>query len=591
MKVDSGGNLYMAGWVESGDFPLQNPLPYINYRYGTCFITKLNPNGSSLVYSTYLGGMTGLGTANQANAIAVDGSGSAYVTGFAAREDFPTKNPIQAAYGPGFLSKLGPSGNTLVYSTFLHDTGMGVGVDGSGSAIVVGTASQGYPLFHPIRSSFQGSEAFVSKVNPAGSAFVYSTLIGGSGSDSANGVALDNAGDAYVVGQTTSPDFPLTNAFRTTMSGAEGWLAKVNPGGSRLEYCTFLGGSGDDSATAVVVDSSDNAVLLGVTSSTDYPVKNAAHASPASIGFNDQFGAVLSKFNGDGSQLIFSTFLPANYYGGIGVDGSGNLYADGYANTAGLPLLNPLADFHGSTWDAYVTAYDPFGGLTFATYLGGAGEDFGDRIAADGSGAYVGGFTRSPDFPVTAGAFQTDFNATDGLNGDIFVTKIDMRSSAPQPTVVNTPPAPSPTFTPPPGTTATFTPPPGSTATFTPPPGSSATFTPVPGPFSSPTPVSGLGLTPGSTPAPLVQRYLVPCPVRVGEPVRLVSTAGTALCSGNWQVYNSAGVLVSRVMQAAGESAALSTDGMAPGVYHFWIKLSCQDGTAGEFRQKVVILP
>ena len=218
IAVDSSGNAYVAGSTQSTDFPTANPLQAYCDNCGPtnddAFVAKLNPAGSALVYSTYLGGSN----YDWGNGIAVDSSGNAYVTGYTYSTDFPTVNPLQATKksvsgGTAFVAKLNPAGSALVYSTYLggrsEDVGGSIAVDSSGNAYVTGNAeSTDFPTANPLQATNHGGiDAFVAKLNAAGSALVYSTYLGGSGYDVGNGIAVDSSGNAYVAGYTESTDF------------------------------------------------------------------------------------------------------------------------------------------------------------------------------------------------------------------------------------------------------------------------------------------------------------------------------------------------------------------------------------------------
>jgi Bacterial Ig-like domain (group 3)/Beta-propeller repeat len=242
IAVDSAGNAYVTGLTRSINFPTMNPFqPTYGGGDSDAFVTKLNPNGSALVYSTYLGGTK----QDDGGTIAVDSLGNAYVTGFTDSKDFPTMNPLQSAlggfYGNAFVTKLNPSGSALVYSTYLggssgqnggYDGGSGVALDSAGSAYITGwTYSTNFPV---TPGAFQtkynrgGRDAFVARLNPSGSALVYSTYLGGSGDDVGLGVA-DSAGDAYVVGWTYSSDFPTMNPLQPANGGgSDAFVAKID---------------------------------------------------------------------------------------------------------------------------------------------------------------------------------------------------------------------------------------------------------------------------------------------------------------------------------------------------------------------------
>ena len=264
IAVDSAGNAYVTGTTYSTDFPttpgtFQTKLAGID----DAFVTKINPTGSALLYSTHLGGSTG-SFDQEAHGIAVDSAGNASVTGWTSASDFPTMNPVQVAYGGGaedaFVTKINATGSALVYSTYLggsdYDYGLAIAVDKAGNVYVTGhTWSSNFPTVNPFQAANAGyADAFVAKLNPWGSAFVYSTYLGGSYYDEGNGIVADTAGNAYITGDTDSYDFPTMNPAQAfnggTNSGAiDAFVAKLNPKGSSLVYSTYLGGSDTTVAT------------------------------------------------------------------------------------------------------------------------------------------------------------------------------------------------------------------------------------------------------------------------------------------------------------------------------------------------------
>jgi hypothetical protein len=327
----------------------------------------------------------------------------------------------------------------LAYSTYLggsgNDGAYGIAVDSLGRAVVTGsTSSANFPLTGGIvQTSLRGpSDAFVTQFDPTGTSLVFSTYVGGSNDDFGVSVALDNSGNPYVIGITTSPNFPFTTgAFQTTLRGGRSaFVTKLSSNGSSLRYSTFLAGSSGSDGAGIAVDTSGNAYVSGSTHSSDFPVTagvvqhsfgggtcgTGANARPC----NDAF---VTKINPTGKGLVFSTFLGGaddDGANGIAIDTSGNVYVTGYATSTNFPLANPFETyFHGGAascsdfvcGDAFVTRLNPTATtLIYSTYLGGAGEDSGIGIAADNAGnAYVTGGTASSDFPVSSHAFQTRF--------------------------------------------------------------------------------------------------------------------------------------------------------------------------------------
>jgi hypothetical protein len=315
IAIDAAGDAFVTGSTSSIDFPTASAFQAARANQGSpnndAFITKLAPSGQALVYSTYLGGSV----TDQAYGIAVDGAGDAYVTGITDSSDFPTALPFQASLGAtgvynSFVTKLAASGSSLVYSTYLGgnkgDSAYGIAVDVLGSAYVAGVAvSTNFPTVSPLQSSLRGpDDAFVTKFAASGQSLVYSTYLGGSGADSAVGIALDPAGDAYLTGLTASTDFPTLSPFESALGTSNGnaFVARLNPSGQTLGYATYLGGSQGpspvDIAGGIAVDIARNAYVVGYTTSTNFPTVSAFQSSLSGAeptgAYSDAFAAKVS---------------------------------------------------------------------------------------------------------------------------------------------------------------------------------------------------------------------------------------------------------------------------------------------------------
>jgi hypothetical protein len=433
LTVDASGNAFVTGETNAIDFPTVNPLQPALSGSTDVFVSKLNPSGSALVYSTYIGGAG----QDVGRSIAVDASGNAYVTGATQSTDFPTVSPIQPALlGPedAFIVKLDPTGSVMVYSTYLgggsgdgSDAGFDVAVDLAGNAYVTGqTSSTDFPTVNPLQSTFGGfQDAFVAKINPAGTALVYSTYLGGgSGQDSGFGIAVDSAGNGYITGFTTSTDFPTVNPLQPALSGTgDVFVSKLNPSGSALVYSTYIGGSNFQFGNSIAVDASGNSYVTGTTLATDFPTTPGAFQPTfgGPVGGSDAF---VIKLNPTGAGFVYSTYLGGggeDGSAGIAVDSTGNAYVTGQTLSTDFPTtpgaFQPTFGGPGGAGDAFVTKLNPTGsGLVYSTYLGGGSVDSSDNgndIAVDSSGnAYIAGQTSSTDFPTTAGAFQTTGNSS-----------------------------------------------------------------------------------------------------------------------------------------------------------------------------------
>jgi hypothetical protein len=406
-----------------------------------------------LVYSTYLGGSGG----DTGSAIALDTFGNAYVTGHTLSSDFPTVNPPfqgNQLLDDAFVAKISANGATKVYATYLgggaDDLGLGIAVDTSGNAYVTGqTHSVNFPLMNPFQGTGGGvlSDAFVTKLNASGSALLYSTYLGGSGVEQGTGIAVDNIGNAYVTGSTSSgTDFPHTaNAFQTVNHSLTGltnaFVTKLNTtltGAASLVYSTYLGGTAADQAFAIAVDrvsagctgvgAACACVTGSATSSVNFPVTPGSFQTvkPSAAGLDSAF---VTKLNPTGTApLIFSTYLGgsgSDVGHGIAVDTNGNAYVTGATGSVNFPTKNPIqVATGGGLSDAFVTKLNPAlagpASLIYSTYLGGLGTDVGNGIAVDSSGtAYVVGTTGSSNFPVfptVSPLFGTGFIFVSALN-------------------------------------------------------------------------------------------------------------------------------------------------------------------------------
>jgi adhesin/invasin len=445
IAVDSSGNAYVAGDTTSTDFPTTPGSIQPNRPGGKTwvFVTKLNATGGTLLYSTYLGG-TGSNDNSTAYGIAIDPDGNAHVTGSTSSSDFPTTMGAYRASSAGsaeaFVTKLNSDGSALVYSTYLGgsgiDNGRAIALDSSRAAYVTGdTTSDNFPVtpgaFQPTRGGKNYPAAFVTKLNPSGTALEYSTYVGGEFNDWGYGIAVDGGGNAYVAGATYSLTFPTTpGAFQPAHAGGSNQLNavvfKMNPTGSGLVYSTYLGSPGT-SAYAIAVDSSGFAYVTG-TAAADFAVTPAAFQRV----FGGNSDAFVTKLNASGTALVYSTYLGGRYQEigyGIAINASGEAHITGILASVDFPVTGCAyqAELPGGAQEAaFVSKLNAAGtGLAYSTYLGGRYTDRGNALALDSSGAvYVTGNSRSPDFPNTIG---TPFKGHDIA----FVTKIGFGQSAP----------------------------------------------------------------------------------------------------------------------------------------------------------------
>jgi hypothetical protein len=428
IAVDGTGQAYVTGYTGSGDFPTNGTLPaYQGTSPGSfdVFITKLDANGLGPIYSTYFGDTQD----DYGEGIAIDAAGAAYVTGYTDSPNFPMQAPFQGSHAGGFYDafvvKLDANGQ-LDYSTFLggsgDDVGTAIAIDASNAAYVTGYASSAtFPTPSSPGSNAGGNDAFVTKLNPSGS-LAYSRFLGGSGDDLAWGIAVDG-GKAFIAGSTESSNFPIQAAFQNHLSPGNGsnansvdaFVSKVDASGS-LAYSTYLGGTGDDYASAIAADGTGAAYVAGSTNSAVFPTPG----TPVSNAGGDQ--AFATKLTPSGALVFASTWGGSNTdaASAIAVDSSGAAYVAGNTLSIDFPTQIPSQAAHaGGAYDAFVTKFDATGSnFIYSTYLGGSSNGYASAIAVDTSGAaYVAGWA-GPNFPLV-GQLQTYAGA-----GDAFVTKL-----------------------------------------------------------------------------------------------------------------------------------------------------------------------
>lgn len=349
IAVDKTGAAYITGFTDSTDFPLKNPFPSAPAR-GDVVVCKIAPSGSSLVFSTRLGGQYG----ETGNSIAVGADGSVYVAGMTASDDFPLVNPVQSEakdHSEAFVSKLNASGGALVYSTFLggegNDFAYDIVVDASGAAFVAGvTWAPDFPVKNALTPAFRGNgDGFLAKLVPAGNALAFSTFFGGAQEDRIYALALDPAGAVYIGGTTRSTDFPVKNAFQKKFGGGlrDAFAAKVSATGKGLLFSTYLGGSDMDDGYGIAVNAAGNVYLAGSSHSLNFPLKKSLKGS-AAYGQEDIF---LTKFERSGAKVVYSTFYGGPKYSDdraydVCLDALGQVYLTGITGSESFPLKNPV---------------------------------------------------------------------------------------------------------------------------------------------------------------------------------------------------------------------------------------------------------
>jgi hypothetical protein len=434
IAFDDERNVYFAGETSSVNFPIKNAIqPQVGGSYDA-FVSKFDPTGRKLIYSTYLGGSD----YDHAVGLRLDREGEVYVAGVTNSADFPVKNALQSVFGgvsDGFVAKLSASGSSLVFSTYLggssDDEVNAIALGRDRSVFVTGyTNSIDFPTTSGAFSTkcdggtqpFCKGDAFVTKLDCSGQTMVYSTFIGGSSYDSAAGITLDEQGNAYIAGQTISPDFPVHNAYQPMIGGPQdAFVTKLNSAGSQTVWSTYLGGSNGDGAFDVAVDRSRNVYVIGFTQSADFPLVHPFQ----SVNKTTQFDGFITKFDAQGSNLLYSSYL-----GGSGFNLPFRIAVFheeaaiiGFTSSTDFPLQFPLQPaYAGGNTDAFITRVSRSGDhLVFSSYLGGTGDEYGYAIAVGCDGAlWVGGSTSSTDFPL-AEPFQSVYG---GGPFDAFLSQI-----------------------------------------------------------------------------------------------------------------------------------------------------------------------
>jgi uncharacterized repeat protein (TIGR01451 family) len=476
IAVHTGGSVYVLGDTTSLNFPTVTAYRTTPVGSNDLFVTKLNPSGNTLIYSTYIGGSGD----EFASGIALDAAGNAFITGYTDSGNYPTRNAAyngNAGFFDIFLTKLGVGGSNLIYSTYLggagDDFGRAVAVDASGSAYVTGrtfSRGTGNGTFPTTQGAYQrnngnkntiGADAFVTKFDTNG-AVAYSSFLGGDSEEKGNAIAVDGQGNAFVVGEVSSvptypappsSDFPLVNAFQSQFNqgntdpfggATDGFLTKFNAAGSGLIFSTFLGGFDDDMVTGIALDGNGRIAVTGITSSTNFPTLNAAQPQNGGMSDDPDFpgpDAFVTEFAANGTTLLYSTYLGGAVdefpfvldLFGIAADKYGNLYIAGQTRSFDFPVTQGAdqVDSKGST-DAFVAKINPAvsgpASLIYASLLSGSSgmllgspDNEAGAIAVDNNANfYVAGITSATNFPITAGAYR---GTNRGGFSDSFVTK------------------------------------------------------------------------------------------------------------------------------------------------------------------------
>ncbi len=475
ITTDSDGNAYIMGYSMCGAFPTVDPLQAGGAGGNDIIISKISADGSTLLYSTCLGGSAH----DYGSSITLDSQGRIVVGAVTQSVNFPIVSGIStysdSTCSPEMLCQdmviliLNSDGSAIDYSTYLGGTGReelgGLALDGDGNIIVVGSsASSNFPTANAYDNTFGGGTCTVSspcydvtvtKIDPdlpGSSAILYSTYLGGSGRDKAYGLTLDSAGRIYLTGYSDADGYPTRNALQPLRAGNQDViLSEVDPsltGDASLIYSTYLGTNGIDSGWALARDSEGNLYLTGRTVSPRFPLRDPLqYLSHSGICATNCYEAFVTKLNIATNTLVYSTYLGGSHHDegtGIDVDPSGRAYVVGYTRSDDFPTYDSIQSARGGDacssvpcMDAFLSVIEPDGqSLAYSTYLGGSRDDDATAVALDSANnVYVIGKSYSTDFPTTLDAY--DRINTETNRSDVFIVKVDALGAPPEQTVIH----------------------------------------------------------------------------------------------------------------------------------------------------------
>lgn len=444
--VDGEGNIYTTGYTESTVFPSE---PGLSPQHGIdVIITKLLADGSDLAYAIHIN-PSAFNQPDYGYGILVNDLGEAYVVGETNSFDFPiTPGAMDPTFGEGdvFFLKVAADGASLLYSTFLGgsdlDGARGFARDGQGNFYLTGqTWSADYPvttcLNSPPAPCHKGvRDAFITKLNPSGTAVLYSTMLGGDVQEQAQAIVVSSTGEATITGWTNSSNYPTTDgAYDESYNEQfDAFVTKVNAAGTAVIYSTFLGGDNEDRANALMLHDNGRVTLTGVTlcpCTTPFPTTPGAYDTSHNGGYD----VFVAELTGNGSGLNFSTFLggAAEERGyGLSLTTVGSIAVTGVTYSAAFPMTpDAFDDSLGGGRDAFLSILNSSAEqLNYSTFLGGSEEDEGSQVISGPQGELIlAGSTRSADFPVTPGAYNTTLNG----DYDIFIVNLDFGFGPPPP--------------------------------------------------------------------------------------------------------------------------------------------------------------
>ncbi len=437
IALGSENNTYITGETSSSNFPTTSGAYDESLNGNDVFVSKLNADGSNLLYSTFIGG----GSNDYAYSLALDSEDNAYITGNTESSDFPTTNGAydQSQNGANdvFVCKLNADGSNLIYSTFIGgsswDYGYSLKLDGENNVYITGDSeSSDFPTTSSAyEQSLNGaSDVIVCKLNAAGSDLIYSTFIGGSTWEHGNAIALNDENNAFITGYTYSGDFPTTNgAFDDSYNGGgpDVFICQLDSAGSNILFSTFIGGSNYDYCYTLALDHENNAYITGFTESSDFPTTIDAYDE----GFNGDNDVFVCKLNNDGSNLLYSTFIGSSnndYSYSIALDSNNNAYITGFTASNDFPTtIDAYDQSQNGDDDVFVCKLNADGSnLIYSTFIGGTSSDGGNSLTLDSeNNTYITGETSSSNFPTTSGAYDESQNS----GKDAFIVKININDN------------------------------------------------------------------------------------------------------------------------------------------------------------------
>jgi len=432
MIIDQAGNAVIGGYSFSTDFP----VGAVNLRFiGTneeAFLTKINNDGTQLMFTVFLGGEQ----FETVSAVTTDNEGNYYITGRTQSFSFPSSDDAYQEFYSGaqdaFVAKISANGSQLLYSTFFgmsnaHELSNAIGVDSNGNAVIAGSSSSSslpttVGAFD--RTQNGGEDGFVARFSSNGRQLLMSTFLGGSGLDVIYGMTQDVAGELYLVGTTSSADFPTTTgAYQRTLSGVkDAFVCKMSQNGKRVSFCSLFGGTGADEGTAIALETGGRIVIAGSTSTGTFPA--TTHALRKVVG--GPTDAYLARFNSQGTAVIAATLL-----GGLGDEFLGSVFSmtggymviGGTTTSLNFPSTREAFQFSSTaSGDGFLSVITPLANeLTFSTIIGGTITDQVRAIARDRFGdVYMAGASNSPDLVTTPTAYDTTING----GADLFVARV-----------------------------------------------------------------------------------------------------------------------------------------------------------------------